>query len=131
MTLDGLDPVSEQDIAEAATRKRTRGGAKPAGRDGEDRGRGARERAEGRGRREEGGREARPPRREERPHREEREERPRGEPRREREDLGAPVRGFGDSIPAFMLIPIPRPRRAAAEPAAPAEAAPEPAGEAA
>ncbi|MFN3450249.1 MAG: DEAD/DEAH box helicase, partial [Roseococcus sp.] len=43
ITLDGLDPVSEQDIAEAATRKRTRGGAKPAGRDGEERGRGARE----------------------------------------------------------------------------------------
>jgi hypothetical protein len=41
-------------------------------------------------------------------------------PRRERErdrrddrDLGPPVRGFGDSVPAFMLIPIPRPRREA------------------
>ncbi len=45
--------------------------------------------------------------------------------------LSPPVRGFGDSIPAFMLIPIPRPRRPAAEPAAPAEAATETAGEAA
>jgi hypothetical protein len=39
------------------------------------------------------------------------------------------VRGFGDSVPAFMLIPIPRPRRAAAE-AEPAPAV-EAAGEAA
>jgi hypothetical protein len=29
------------------------------------------------------------------------------------------VRGFGDAVPAFMLIPIPRPRR---DPAATAEA---------
>ncbi|MFM7421588.1 MAG: DNA helicase, partial [Alphaproteobacteria bacterium] len=40
-----------------------------------------------------------------------------------RDDLGPPVQGFGDLVPAFMLIPIPRPRRAAA-PAA-VEAAPE------
>jgi superfamily II DNA/RNA helicase len=28
-----------------------------------------------------------------------------------RDDLGPPVRGFGDSVPAFMLIAIPRPKR--------------------
>ncbi|WP_343895950.1 DEAD/DEAH box helicase [Craurococcus roseus] len=42
-------------------------------------------------------------------------------PRRrgERDDLGPSVRGFGDAVPAFMLIPIPRPRRepAASDPA--------------
>ena len=27
--------------------------------------------------------------------------------------MGPSVRGFGDSIPAFMLIPIPRPKRPA------------------
>ncbi|NOG73839.1 DEAD/DEAH box helicase [Roseicella sp. DB1501] len=31
--------------------------------------------------------------------------------RRDRDDLGPAVRGFGDAVPAFMLIPIPRPRR--------------------
>jgi superfamily II DNA/RNA helicase len=31
--------------------------------------------------------------------------------RRDRDDLGPPVVGFGDEVPAFMLIPIPRPRR--------------------
>ena len=31
--------------------------------------------------------------------------------RRDRDDLGPPVLGFGDNVPAFMLIPIPRPRR--------------------
>nr|WP_255569023.1 DEAD/DEAH box helicase [Neoroseomonas alba] len=41
------------------------------------------------------------------------------------EDLGPPVKGFGDAIPAFMLIPLPRPRaEKAAEPAA-TETAPE------
>jgi superfamily II DNA/RNA helicase len=40
-----------------------------------------------------------------------------------RDDLGPPVQGFGDLVPAFMLIPIPRPRRAAAPTAT--EAAPE------
>ena len=40
-----------------------------------------------------------------------------------RDDLGPPVQGFGDLVPAFMLIPIPRPRRAAAS--ATTEAAPE------
>jgi superfamily II DNA/RNA helicase len=32
-------------------------------------------------------------------------------PRRRDDDLGPAVRGFGDSIPAFMLIAIPKPRR--------------------
>ncbi len=45
------------------------------------------------------------------------------------EDLGPPVKGFGDAIPAFMLIPLPRPRsEKPAEPAAvetTAETAPE------
>ncbi|MFC3126713.1 DEAD/DEAH box helicase [Pseudoroseomonas globiformis] len=41
-----------------------------------------------------------------------------------RDDLGPAVLGFGDSVPAFMLIPIPRPRRDPAEPIA--EAAPAP-----
>ncbi|MBO1081092.1 DEAD/DEAH box helicase [Roseomonas sp. 573] len=46
---------------------------------------------------------------------------------RDRDDLGPPVVGFGDQVPAFMLIPMPRPRRdrvaeAAAEPAADREA---------
>ena len=31
--------------------------------------------------------------------------------RRDREDLGPSVPGFGDAVPAFMLIPIPRPKR--------------------
>jgi superfamily II DNA/RNA helicase len=31
--------------------------------------------------------------------------------RRDRDDLGPTVQGFGDAVPAFMLIPIPRPRR--------------------
>jgi len=37
-------------------------------------------------------------------------------PRRrgDRDDLGPAVQGFGDAVPAFMLIPIPRPRRDAA-----------------
>jgi superfamily II DNA/RNA helicase len=36
--------------------------------------------------------------------------------RGERDDLGPAVQGFGDAVPAFMLIPIPRPRRDAAAP---------------
>jgi superfamily II DNA/RNA helicase len=169
MEVDGLDPVSEQEIAEAGTRRRGRPGSRPEGRDGRgrdgrdrdgrdrdgrdrDRGRGGRDRSESRPRREEsrrdeGRREEREPRREEedrphreesrreersrrdephredRPHREERyrEERGRSDPRRDREDSGPAVRGFGDSIPAFMLIPIPRPRRAGPEAPTPAE----------
>lgn len=41
--------------------------------------------------------------------------------RRERDDLGPPVRGFGDMIPAFMLIPIPRPQRDTGAAESPAE----------
>ncbi len=45
-------------------------------------------------------------------------------PRRHRpDDLGPAVRGFGDAVPAFMLIPIPRPRRDAAATEPEAEAA--------
>ena len=52
--------------------------------------------------------------------REPRRERDRDRDRRYRqEDLGPPVKGFGDSIPAFMLIPLPRPR--AEKPAEPVE----------
>nr|WP_240756634.1 DEAD/DEAH box helicase [Roseicella aquatilis] len=40
--------------------------------------------------------------------------RDRDDRRRDRDDLGPAVRGFGDAVPAFMLIPIPRPRREAA-----------------
>jgi superfamily II DNA/RNA helicase len=65
------------------------------------------------------------PRREDRAPAARRDDYRRDEPRREeyrrdrRDDLGPPVRGFGDSVPAFMTIPIPRPRRdTAAEPEA-------------
>ncbi|WP_370287260.1 DEAD/DEAH box helicase [Roseomonas sp. HF4] len=48
------------------------------------------------------------------------------DPSRERryrqEDLGPAVKGFGDAVPAFMLIPLPRPR---AEKPAATDAAPE------
>ena len=33
---------------------------------------------------------------------------------RDRDDLGPSVQGFGDAVPAFMLIPVPRPKRDAA-----------------
>jgi hypothetical protein len=33
---------------------------------------------------------------------------------RDRDDLGPAVQGFGDAVPAFMLIPIPRAKREAA-----------------
>ncbi|MBR0682307.1 DNA helicase, partial [Roseomonas eburnea] len=39
-----------------------------------------------------------------------REREPRGERRYRQEDLGPAVKGFGDAVPAFMLIPLPRPR---------------------
>jgi superfamily II DNA/RNA helicase len=171
MEVEGLTPVSEEEIAEAGTRRRGRSGARPEGRGerpGAGRERGARPRREeapprvreDRPRREE----AAPPREEgaERPRRSRdetprardrdetprardrddaprrdqpvrprdesrddaarpprgrdeapraRDDRPRRDDRRERDDLGPPVRGFGDEIPAFMLIPIPRPRR--------------------
>ncbi|WP_240782600.1 DEAD/DEAH box helicase [Roseococcus sp. SYP-B2431] len=156
--IEGIDPVSDEEIAEAATRKRGRNGrsmgASSGGRDsgrergGRDRGgRSARDRDDrpraeaapraaeeapreerprrdrddrprGRGR-DEAPREVPPPReefraREERPRREEyrREEfRARG---RDRDDMGPSVVGFGDSVPAFMLVPI-RAKREARE----------------
>ena len=33
--------------------------------------------------------------------------------RRDRDDLGPSVKGFGEAVPAFMLIAVPRPRRSA------------------
>ena len=162
MEIEGLDPVTAEEIAEGAKARRGRGG-KVMGRGG-DRG-GDR----GRGRREEGRRDERGPRRDDRapdapreprdaaprredrgPRREDRapearhDRRPRRDdraadqpredraPRRDeyrreeyrrdrRDDLGPAVRGFGDSVPAFMTIPIPRPKRDAA-PAAEADA---------
>ncbi len=55
------------------------------------------------------------PRHEDRPRRSEgRDDRP----RRRDDDLGPAVRGFGDSTPHFMLIPIPKPRRDRPEPEA-------------
>ncbi|MFC7735844.1 DEAD/DEAH box helicase [Roseomonas sp. GCM10028921] len=50
------------------------------------------------------------PRRDERS-REDRPRRDRDERRYRQDDLGPAVVGFGDAIPAFMLIPVPRPRR--------------------
>ncbi|MBC9207623.1 DNA helicase, partial [Roseomonas aerophila] len=43
--------------------------------------------------------------------------------RRDRDDLGPSVLGFGDAVPAFMLIPIPRPKRDSRPAEADAEAA--------
>ena len=158
--VEGLDPISNEEIAEAASRpKRGRGGS-GAGRGGSrERDRGGRDRRPSpqadrpeRGARPERGGRDRPerdrperdrpersrdrdrppavarderPAREERPVREERparDERPAREERRwdreaprrrdrDRDDLGPSVVGFGDAVPAFMLIPIPRPRR--------------------
>jgi len=57
------------------------------------------------------------PRRDDRPREERpredraRHDRPREERRYRQEDLGPSVVGFGDAVPAFMLIPLPRPRR--------------------
>ncbi|MDO9708564.1 DEAD/DEAH box helicase [Paracraurococcus lichenis] len=180
--IEGLDPVSNEEIAEAAARPKGRGrGGRDAAKGRErERDRGGRDRDRGRperGERDRGGRDrdrdrARPERadRERGPNRErerdrpvrasegrasegrasearvgeeraERYERERGARddrdrgarddraprddrrrdrdrddyrRRDRDDLGPPVRGFGDAVPAFMLIPIPRPRRDAA-----------------
>jgi superfamily II DNA/RNA helicase len=167
MEVDGLDVVTEEEIAEAATRRRGRSGmGRPEARSGRggDRRRGRGE-ADDRPRRaaEPSEERAERPRQDERPRREERvarDERPRDErprddrprddrprddrsrddrargsrgderrvserdpreaPRRDprRDDLGPSVRGFGDSVPAFMLIPIPRSRHGAAEPRA-------------
>jgi superfamily II DNA/RNA helicase len=168
MEIEGLDPVTSDEIAEGAKARRGRFGRAPSrgaergGERGGERGRGREDRPRRDGgaqrrddrrrdeprperaaepRREEARREE--PRREE-PRRDRREERaaePRperaAEPRRDdrrderrddrrprrdeyrrddhrrdrRDDLGPPVQGFGDSVPAFMTIPIPRPRR--------------------
>jgi superfamily II DNA/RNA helicase len=195
MEIEGLDPVTPEEIAEGARAKRGRGGkpmgrGAPSARSGSDRGRGGE-----RGRRDEGRRESGGPRRDEgrreeraaepRPERAaeprrdrsaeprhdrsaeprhdrsaeprhdraaeprhdraaepRRDDRRRDEPRPERaaeprrddrrrddhrrdrrDDLGPAVRGFGDSVPAFMTIPIPRPKRdPAPEPESGAEA---------
>jgi superfamily II DNA/RNA helicase len=181
MEIDGLDPVTPEEIAEGAKAKRGRFGRAPSrgpdrgrGRGGEDRGRReereprpersaeprrgdrrprrddraaepAAERAaeprperaaeprrdDRRPRRDDRAPEARHderrPRRDDRasePRRDDRASEPRPdrpyEPRRDdhrrdrRDDLGPSVRGFGDSVPAFMTIPIPRPKRDAA-----------------
>ncbi|WP_431281521.1 DEAD/DEAH box helicase [Humitalea sp. 24SJ18S-53] len=75
--------------------------------------------------------EARPPRRDDRarPPRDEPRAAPREgyrdasrDDRRRQDDLGPSVLGFGDSTPAFMLLPTPKPRRSA-EPDAPPPAA--------
>jgi len=138
--IPGLDPVTDAELAEAASAPRGRGrGKAAAGKGREERPRregrgGERERGPSRVREERPARpeaevrpaevrpaeEARPPRREDR-------RRDRDRDRREdrRDDLGPAVRGFGDAIPAFMLIPIPRPQRetAAAPAAAPEDSA--------
>ena len=160
--VEGLDAVSNEEIAEAAARpSRGRGRGAPAPRRAvAPRGRGRAtaapnvahpsaahpngaeaaaqpERAERRPRgdraeragRDRGGRErdATPvAAREERPRQDDRappRERPPLGPRQrgsappaltgDRDDLGPSVVGFGDAVPAFMLIPIPRPRREA------------------
>jgi superfamily II DNA/RNA helicase len=154
MEIDGLDPVTPEEIAEGAKARRGRGGRpeRSGGRDARGRG----ERGAGRGgERERGGDRERGPRpergpregRRDGPRREERDpprreevaavEAPREErrPRRDRDglpdlprenrrdefrrerredrDAGPTPRGFGDAVPAFMLVPIPRPRREA------------------
>ncbi len=151
LEVEGLDPVTDEELAEAATRKRGRPGSSSSSSPrsdsrGGDRGRGSRDRGPRRDsaprpareeapRAEAAPREEtpRPPRRSEndrgrrdessRPPRDEaprmRDERPRRDDRgdrgRDRDDMGPAVRGFGDSVPAFMLIPIPRPKRETAE----------------
>ncbi len=194
MEIDGLDPVSAEEIAEGAKAKRGRGGRPaPGGRDGGRGGRdGGRDRGRDRGGREGGRdrggrdhdrgrrppvetietaaddvplREARPPRgpRRDEAHRDEapRDRAPRegrrddrgprrdGRPgrdlppreemqsyaarreefrreRREDREAGPSPRGFGDAVPAFMLLPLPRPKRDSApetDPGPDAEAA--------
>ncbi|MBX6747875.1 MAG: DEAD/DEAH box helicase, partial [Acetobacteraceae bacterium] len=115
--IEGLDPVSAQELEEAASKpRRGRGGSasrsegrSSGSRSGSNRAGRARSERERPQREERAAREDRPSRderrREETPRRRERE--------RERDDLGPAVRGFGDAVPAFMLIPIPRPRRTA------------------
>jgi superfamily II DNA/RNA helicase len=61
--------------------------------------------------------------RDDRPRDDRRWDRDRDRSRRDRDDLGPAVRGFGEAVPAFMLIPIPRPRpMSAAEARAEADA---------
>ena len=160
MEIEGLDPVTPEEIAEGAKARRgrggrpMRGGAPDRGRGGErggerDRGRGGDRSRGGRdgGRRGDGPRDA--PRREEAPaaetspredRRPRRDEPRRDEPRRYEEpresrrdeyrrerredrDAGPTPRGFGDAVPAFMLVAIPRMRREVpVEQAAPPEA---------
>ena len=67
---------------------------------------------------------AEPARAEREPRRErERDRDPRGERRHRPEDLGPSVKGFGDAVPAFMTIPLPRPRPSAPEATPETEAA--------
>ncbi len=148
MEIDGLDPVTAEEIAEGAKARRGRFGRPTGGRGGD---RGGADRGGDRGRREErrddrrdGGRPRRDEPQRDGPRREERATEPRyearGEPRHDprrddrgprrddrhedrrddrrrddrrdrRDDLGPAVQGFGDSVPAFMLIAIPRPTR--------------------
>ena len=154
IAIDGIETVSEEELAEARESKgrgRGRGGKDSRGKDGrgkreeEPRG-GRRDEAPRRGRRrdedenrqrERGAEAAAAAPQEEkqrvrddrRRHNEEERSRARDEhrrdehrrDRRDRDDLGPPVVGFGDAVPAFMLIPIPKPKRDAR----PAEADPE------
>ncbi len=138
--VDGLDKVGAEEIAEAAARPRSgrgRGGPASAGRRSGSSSSSSRSAPDQRPPSSEPRRDrAAPPRGGSRPAPADRREEPaaarRSEPpvredraapaRREepaprrrggsdRDDLGPPVRGFGDAVPAFMLIPIPRPRR--------------------
>ncbi len=165
MEIEGLDPVTPEEIAEGAKAKRGRFGRAPSRapergrRDGggprreergprrddrgpprEDRGprredraaapprerRGPEPRREDRGpeprrdeRRDERGPEPRreermaePPREDRAPRRDDRRDDRRRDDRRDRrDDLGPAVQGFGDSVPAFMMLAIPRPVR--------------------
>ncbi|EHM03100.1 putative ATP-dependent RNA helicase RhlE [Acetobacteraceae bacterium AT-5844] len=154
IAIDGIETVSEEELAEARESKgrgRGRGGKDSRGKDGrgkreeEPRG-GRRDEAPRRGRRrdedenrqrERGAEAAAAAPQEEkqrvrddrRRHNEEERSRARDDhrrdehrrDRRDRDDLGPPVVGFGDAVPAFMLIPIPKPKRDAR----PAEADPE------
>lgn len=112
-------PREREEAAEAAPRPRRERAERDrdAGRE-----RGA-ERASDRDRSARIEREAAEPAREPRRERDAMRDRDPGRERRYRqEDLGPAVKGFGDAVPAFMLIPLPRPR--ADKPAAP-DATPE------
>ncbi|MCS6892884.1 MAG: DEAD/DEAH box helicase [Rhodovarius sp.] len=140
ISIDGLDPVSDAELAEAATRKRSRGGATAGGRDAaQQEGRAAatargRETARPAGAR---GQEAARPAKEPRsPAAAGRAARPAEAARSttggrdrpaSREEAATVVRGFGDAVPAFMLIRIPALARRAEEGEAAPEAPPGPA----